>query len=215
MLFKNKENIMNDLQSDAEIFALLASFYLTNPNGVYAKGVAALDVATIADRPMRNMVQKICEYAAKCGHDESEPHMLELKRDWTKLFRGISPEYGPKPPYAQLYSNSIDVTFLSSLAELYIDVGYTGYRKIDDRLDYIGIILDALAVISLLKKKSLAEDNDAEYRRLNEVFEVIARNYFASWFKEFQKLAQTHVSTPFFEGALELTALIAEDFHEN
>lgn len=58
MLFKNKENIMNDLQSDAEIFALLASFYLTNPNGVYAKGVAALDVATIADRPMRKMVQK-------------------------------------------------------------------------------------------------------------------------------------------------------------
>jgi TorA maturation chaperone TorD len=94
-------------------------------------------------------------------------------------------------------------------------VGYTGYRKIDDRLDYIGIILDALAVISLLKKKSLAEDNEAEYRRLNEVFEVIARNYFASWFKEFQTLAQTHVNTPFFEGALELTALIAEDFHEN
>lgn len=212
MVFENKENIMNDLQSDAEIFALLASFYLTNPNGLYASSIAKLDVETIKNDAMKKAVKKMCNYAALCGEDESEDNMLELKRDWTKLFRGISPDYGPKPPYAQLFSQSMDIDFLSSLAELYLDVGYTGYKKIDDRLDYIGIILDALAVINLLRKKSVEEENALEYQRLTKIFECITHQYFASWFRKFRKLAKAYVKTPFYDGALELTALVTDDF---
>ncbi|MFV0481816.1 MAG: molecular chaperone TorD family protein [Campylobacteraceae bacterium] len=212
MTFKNKNKIVEEFQSDAEIFALLASFYLTNPNGVYAKAIAKLDVDNIEDKTMRSVMKKICDYAATCGDDESEPNILELKRDWTKLFRGISPEYGPKPPYAQLFSSATDVAFLSSLAELYLDVGYVGYKKIDDRLDYIGIILDALAVINILRAKSVEDDNEAEYERLGKIFDCITEQYFVSWFKEFQKLALLHVKTPFYKSALELTALVAEDF---
>ncbi|MFV0480722.1 MAG: molecular chaperone TorD family protein [Campylobacteraceae bacterium] len=212
MIFKNKNKMVEELQSDAEIFALLASFYLTNPNGTYASGMAALEVDMIEDKTMKKVVKKIRDYASKCGMDESEVNLLELKRDWTKLFRGISPTYGPKPPYAQLFSNAVDVTFLSALAELYLDVGYVGYKKIDDRLDYIGIVLDALAVINILRKKSVEDNNEVEYKRLTYIFNCIAQQYFASWFKDFQELAQTHVKTPFFEGAIELTALVAEDF---
>ena len=213
MTFENKKNIIDNLQSDAEMFALLASFYLTNPNGIYAHSVATLDVESIEDDSMRKAVKKMRDYAVLCGDNESEPHLLELKRDWTKLFRGISPEYGPKPPYAQLYSQMGDTDFLSSIAELYLDVGYTGYKKIDDRLDYIGVILDALAVITLLRQKSVEDENEVEYQRLSAIFECISRQFFASWFKEFQKLALTHVQTPFYEGALALTALVAEDFN--
>lgn len=213
MAFENKNNIVENLQNDAEIFALLGSFYLTNPSGVYTRGMSSLNVSTIKDEMMKKSFKKICDYAAKCGEDESEQNMLELKRDWTKLFRGISPNYGPRPPYAQLFAkNSLETDFLSELAELYLDVGYTGYQKIDDRLDYIGIILNSLAVISLLRKKCIEEENEVEYKRLTEIFKIISHQYFASWFKKFQKIAETHVQTFFYEGVLELTALIAEDF---
>ncbi|RXJ70156.1 hypothetical protein CRV08_00910 [Halarcobacter ebronensis] len=211
MNIENKENIASTLQNDAEIFALLSSFYLTNPNGVYVKGISQLEIDDIKDGSIKKELKKIRDYAAICGEDESEENMLELKRDWTKLFRGISPTYGPKPPYAQLYKNSISTDFLSSLAELYLDVGYKGYEKINDRLDYIGVVLDALTIITLLRKKSIEQDNEVEYKRLSLIFDSVVHQYFTSWFEEFRNLAVAHVKTAFYDGALKLTLLIAED----
>jgi TorA maturation chaperone TorD len=79
---------------------------------------------------------------------DQSPQTVEqaLRIDWTRLFRGLQPGYGPKPPYEGVYlgENENDFKALESVAHFYTKHGVTPDLNARNRPDYIGLELDFL-----------------------------------------------------------------------
>ncbi len=84
-------------EAEQATFSMLTAFYNTNPDPQFLRTISALNPVEIEDVEIRKLIECILNSAGG-----AEP-LLELQRDWTKLFRGVSPDYGPVPPYAQQY----------------------------------------------------------------------------------------------------------------
>ena len=83
----------------------------------------------------------------------------ELAVDWTRLFRGVNPEYGPPPPFEGLYvkggTNSPEV--LEAVLRCYRENGFSPDPDFQNRPDYIGMELDFLGLLSEREAEALEE----------------------------------------------------------
>lgn len=201
---------MTAAENDAEIFSLLAALYNLNPDAKYVTAMRNIDIAGIADDEARAAFEKINNYALNTVTDDENDMMLDLKRDWTKLFRGVSPEYGPKAPYEGLYKNISNTNLLSELTQTYLDAGYCTYAELKNRQDYIGIQLSFLGFLGLLMINALNTENDSEFERLSNLLESFLDAHIRSWFPQFYEEAQKHVNTDYFRGVLDLTLLMTK-----
>ncbi|MCD8340414.1 MAG: molecular chaperone TorD family protein, partial [Burkholderiales bacterium] len=124
-------------------------------------------------------------YTTENASDSEESKVLNLKRDWTKLFRGISPDYGPTPPYAALFLKEDPKKVMTGMVELYMDGGYDGFQKIHDRVDYIGTAFQYLSFINLLRINAARNKNALEYSRLSLCFDEFFNHYVKPWVNTF------------------------------
>lgn len=198
----NQRVDIDTLDAERATFAMLAAFYNTNPDTNFLHTVAKLNPDDLEDEDIKSLIQHIVFSAQNTGM------LLELKRDWTKLFRGVSPDYGPTPPYAQEYMNNRKLDVLSKLAAFYNEYGFTGHTLASNRQDYIGVLLDFAAHISQLRADAVKAGKDAEYERMTDLLEVFMNMYVSSWFENFCESAQKHTSTDFYKSIIELTKLM-------
>ncbi|WP_277656104.1 TorD/DmsD family molecular chaperone [Seleniivibrio woodruffii] len=195
-------------ENEAEILLLLAAFYNFNPESSSIDAMKNVDVESIGDDEVRECFRKITGYANDTVAGEESDPVIELKRDWTKLFRGVSPAYGPKAPYEALYTGDKGTKLFSDLTQLYLDEGYCGYSELKNRQDYIGVELDFAGFLALLRVNALNAGDSAEFDRLSEVLESFVRGHVGSWFPQFYKEAQEHIGTDYYRGVLDLTAIM-------
>jgi putative dimethyl sulfoxide reductase chaperone len=132
---------------------------------------------------------------------EEEVRQL-LGVDWTRLFRGLRPGYGPPPPYESINIEDDNATLdvLKSLSRYYqLENG-----EPHNRLDYIGMELEYLGYLY---------DNEAiewERRNLKEAAETSqeAMQFFMEhpgrWVEKFCENAQEQANTNFYSGFLRL-----------
>ncbi len=191
--------------------SLIAEFFLHNPDKTFVDALTRLVPEGFTDNAsIQQAVRNIASCAADAAHDDEA--LLNLKRNWTKLFRGISPDYGPTAPYAFLFLKGNSVEMMSDLAALYIDGGYDGYQKIRDRIDYIGICFQFLAVVDLQIANSINVRDALEYKRLKLCRKVFLEEYLTAWVFEFILRARKFVQTPFYGAVLDLTMHCLELF---
>jgi TorA maturation chaperone TorD len=191
--------------NDAEIFALLAALYNTNPNEQLVRSLSAIDAGSIEDAEIKAELERITEYAERTAADESGAMLTGLKVDWTKLFRGISPNYGPKPPYEELYCGWQDT--VPALAAFYTENGYHNYTEIDNRPDYIGTQLDFLKALALRKVQAADGENLSEYERLDAIFIKFAERV-KTWFAKFAAQAEKQSDTAFYTSVMRLSGML-------
>lgn len=208
---KSTTEMFEKAANDAEIFSMLAAFYNYNPEQKIIEGASNLNYEEISDEDVRLAVAKIRNYALSGFPHSSEEKLLNLKRDWTKLFRAVSPDYGPKAPYEEVYLAVKNPGLIKELAALYLDADYTRYAELNNRHDYIGIQLDFVAFLSFQRANALKENNLKNYNKLTDLSHDFTVNHIASWFPKFCNEAFKHVRTDFYRGVLGLTYLALFD----
>jgi len=187
--------------ADTAAFAVLSAFYSHNPDRDLVEAALALSPDDVDDGETRAALSLISSFAS----DTDDAKILDLKRDWTKLFRGVSPNYGPKPPYAALYAGRGELEVMSELATLYDEYGYGEYRVLRDRLDYIGAELGFVAFLAAARDQASRAMLPEQADRYGRALEQFLDRHFSPWFEQFRTDAMPHVATDFYRGVLDLT----------
>lgn len=208
------------VQNEAALASLLAQFFLHNPDKAFAKALTNLapegfSFAPAIEKAMATIqagAQKVDQAEEQNTTGTETEALLDLKRDWTKLFRGISPDYGPTAPYAFLFLKGTTVEMMKDLAALYIDGGYDGYQMVKDRIDYIGTCFQYLATVDLQIVHAIDEKLATEYGRLRLCRKVFLEEYLTPWVEEFAVRARKFVQTDFYGAVLDLTVEVINHF---
>ncbi len=195
----------SQLEEKAAELALLSEFYLRNPDEILLKAIRAVDPSAFNGKKKRESVEKICAFAAKDNAISDDEKVLDLKREWTKLFRGVSPTYGPPPPYAAQFLREVPTKVMTEIVQLYMDGGYNGHEKIQNRVDYLGVLLQYLSFINLLRINAAKKKDKLEYSRLSLCYDECTNHYLKPWVKDFCDKAEKYAKTPFYQGVLDLS----------
>ena len=182
---------INEFETDAAIFKFLAAFYSVNPSEEILQAARELS-ETVEGDELQDCIDNL----------RRGENILELKQDWTKLFRGVSPEYGPTPPYEQLYTGEDLLALLKELAQSYTEAGFDASGE---RQDYIGTELAFLSFLAAEAAKALRNGDEALAEEYAERFESFFTAHPGRWFPAFRKTAASHASTGFYKGAMALT----------
>ncbi len=198
-------------RNEAAACALLAEFFLHNPDQAFVEALEGLVPEGFTDEARLQATAGVIRSEAAAARID-DLALLNLKRDWTRLFRGISPTYGPTAPYAFLFLKGSAVEMMGDLAALYIDGGYDGYQQIHDRIDYIGTCLQFLSTLDLQIVHAVDTKDAVELKRLGLCRKVFLEQYLMPWVFEFTRRARAQAQTKFYAAVLDLTDQVLEYF---
>ncbi len=132
--------------------------------------------------------------------------------DRTRLYRGVSPQYGPPPPYEAEWVSTQDKSgALQQIAAIYHESGMMKAPEANERLDYIGIELayiEQMAGEELRRWQSGESEQASQYYALQKSFTL---EHLAKWVPAFVEKALEYAQTDFYRGHLfMLRGFIAE-----
>ena len=135
--------------------------------------------------------------------DKSAEVSEKLGVDRTRLYRGVSPTYGPPPPYEMVWSKSwIDVGLLQVLAAIYRENRLAPSTKIVDRLDYIGLELEFMHTLAMRETEALESAKQEKANALLLVQKQFFFEHLEPWIPSFVKKALEDAKTDFYSGHL-------------
>jgi len=124
--------------------------------------------------------------------------------DRTRLYRGVSPNYGPPPPYEAVWktTDASDTTVLQEPAATYRESGLVLSEDAHELLDYISVELDYM--IQLIQREVMAwsggigKDACEAVERQNRFL----MDHLSQWVPAFIAKAEEHAETDFYHGHL-------------
>ncbi|HEX7587065.1 MAG TPA: molecular chaperone TorD family protein [Anaerolineae bacterium] len=124
--------------------------------------------------------------------------------DRTRLYRGLSPSYGPPPPYEAVWSKTErDVpTILMTISGIYQQVGMTVSEQARDRLDYVGVELDYEYQLAIKEAEAWQAGEAEKAADLLKRQEMFMREHLGMWVPGFVEKALTMAETDFYRGHL-------------
>jgi putative dimethyl sulfoxide reductase chaperone len=146
-------------------------------------------------------------------HDDKPTQLSEkLGVDRTRLYRGISPVYGPPPPYEMVWSKTWqDVALLQTLAGIYREKGLAPSSDMADRMDYLGLELEFLRALAQREITAWeAGKTETAYSNFEEQKKFF-QEHMQQWVPDFIQKALEYVKTDFYRGhLLMLRGFVAE-----
>ncbi len=134
--------------------------------------------------------------------------------DRTRLYRGISPSYGPPPPYEAVWTKrSSSVTaVLQAIAGFYQEDGMAISPNAKDRLDFVGVEMDCLYQLATREAASWDLGDEAKASQLLDRQNLFLHEHLGDWLPAFVEKALTMAQTNFYRGHLiMLRGLVAEE----
>jgi TorA maturation chaperone TorD len=132
--------------------------------------------------------------------------LQELSVDWTRIFRGVSPGYGPPPPYEGVYreKSGVGADLIQKIYKEYMKQGLviSGDRR--DRPDYLGYELDFLKFLCEQAAKAAENNHKKEVENYRKEFNRFVSEHLSTWVGDFCTQAEEHVQTPFYSAVLML-----------
>jgi TorA maturation chaperone TorD len=152
----------------------------------------------------------------KSRNDDPLQLAENLGVDRTRLYRGVSPTYGPPPPYEMVWSTTWqEISLLQTLAGIYREMGMTPAPEAHERLDYIGVELDFMRELALREATAWESDPPAAAAKLLESQQAFMTEHLAGWPAAFVEKALEWVKTDFYKGhLLMLRGFIASEQQE-
>jgi TorA maturation chaperone TorD len=139
-------------------------------------------------------------------HESDEPAALAqtLGVDRTKLYRGVSPTYGPPPPNEVVWDKRVTdaVAGLKALADLYAAAGVGMAGQARERLDYIAVELDFLRLLAVREMEAWQAARPDDARLALQQQSVFVREHLGLWFPAFREQAMLQTQTDFYRGHL-------------
>jgi len=126
--------------------------------------------------------------------------------DRTRLYRGVSPNYGPPPPYEAVWTKSgIGVTQLLQLvAQMYRESGMAVSADSKERLDYVGVELSFAQQLALREAEAWEAGDSERAKALLQQQSGFLANHVGQWAPFFIETALQRADTDFYRGHLRL-----------
>jgi TorA maturation chaperone TorD len=134
--------------------------------------------------------------------------------DRTRLYRGISPSYGPPPPYEAVWSKAerTVTAVLQTVTGIYQTDGMAISPEAKERLDYIGVELDYLYLLATREADAWNAGEEEKASGLLNRQDMFLREHVGQWVILFVEKALTMTQTDFYRGHLMmLRGLIADE----
>jgi TorA maturation chaperone TorD len=219
------DQAMSDLASQAQTRAAFCSFlnvhFTALPDEKFVEQVRHKDVISMlkilphdeaTNEDIAAGASLMDKFLQETMQDSPEKLSVKLGVDRTKLYRGLSPTYGPPPPYEMVWSKKWqDVTLLQTLAGIYRENGLKPSVEVIDRQDYIGVELEFIHALALREVEAWKAGDEKTARSLLETQKTFFLEHISSWAPFFIKKAFEFVKTDFYQGhLLMLRGFIAE-----
>jgi TorA maturation chaperone TorD len=198
----------------AEMFSFLAHVFNQRPDTEFVRRLRVLGVDAFSPANNEEMIPEVIQGLQEMGSfitstsDESVERVEEdLAVDWTRLFRGVSPGYGPPPPYEGVYDEgpSRQLNILQSVMRIYHEYSVDLDQKAGNRPDYIGIELDFLRHINECEAVAWENGEDQTALDYRETEKQFLTNHLRRWAWKFCDLAIEEAKTDFYRGFIRLT----------
>jgi TorA maturation chaperone TorD len=127
----------------------------------------------------------------------------KLGVDRTRLYRGISPSYGPPPPYEMVWSQTWnDLRLLQTLARTYRENDLQPSTEIVDRMDYLGLELEFLHALSTREAEAWGACETGKANDLFQAQKQFFNEHLQPWIPFFVEKALEQAKTDFYRGHL-------------
>ncbi|TCK58467.1 TorD/DmsD family molecular chaperone [Seleniivibrio woodruffii] len=202
-----------EIKSEMLIWAFLSKVYNECPNENFLMSIDDYEFAqfigAFSDESHKNDTTLFIQSMEKSKEKIADSaFLIQMQKDWTKLFRGISPEYGPMPPYEELYiEHSTASATQKALSEKYLLGNYNKYSDVKNRLDYIGVELEFLSKLAYEQMRLLENDKDIEFEKIRNLYFKFLQEHIGRWADSFIVEAAKHASTDFYQSVLVFTGV--------
>ena len=199
------------------LYGFLASMYLHVPDSRLVSSLLSEEFSGVIEsmskdrqisRYASDSVRMLREYVKEAHGIQNEKLAESLAVDWTRLFRGVKPGYGPLPPYELVYGRTAEETqdVLIDLARTYDRFGAAIYDKSGNgRPDYIGIELDFMRFMA---EKEANGWNTPASRALSDITDgerKFLEDHVTRWVPRFSETALSEARTKYIQGIIGLT----------
>jgi TorA maturation chaperone TorD len=136
-----------------------------------------------------------------------------LAVDWTCLFRGVRPGYGPPPPYEGIYINRdrIGVETIQAVNSWYQKYQVGLSDQIQNRPDYLGFEFDFLRFLFEHEAVAWQKGDYKHAVNYHQDAMLFATEHIAGWVPLFVAAALPHAETGFYKGFLRIVEAVAGD----
>jgi len=142
----------------------------------------------------------------------------ELAVDWTRLFRGVQPDYGPTPPYESVYLGSGKedqhqmTRILGELMGTYRDERVVLDQVKANRPDYLGLELGFVGFLYDKAHQAGVQGDAARAEEYAQKADKFLRDHPGRWAGRFCKEAETYAETDFYQGVIDITRGVISEF---
>jgi TorA maturation chaperone TorD len=149
-------------------------------------------------------LSKLSDFLDQTQTLPAEEVAKQLAIDWTRLFRGVSPNYGPPPPYEGQFRSDLgsDLEVLQQINSLYRDKGATVADDTSNRPDYLGIELSFLAFLCRKAADCYRTSEFSAGKDWMQQAQDFLEQHPSRWVGSYLAPAQGHVKTDFYRGLL-------------
>lgn len=205
----------------AAAYRLLAWLLLERPDESFIREMLAggVDSWSTSDDPslasMREGLLGMRDFLAARQADDPEKLCLELAVQWTRLFRGVAPGYGPRPPYEAIYRGKEGEThaaLLLDLGRLYSVAGVAILADRSERPDHLGLELDLMGLFCSEESGCWSQPDGEETARWRELQRRLLQEHLLQWVPAYCEVILREPDVPFYHGVMRaLSALLNED----
>jgi TorA maturation chaperone TorD len=205
----------------SNLYALLSSIYIQIPERktLSIHWEPALKLHGFPQKGVEKSLQEIEEglrlikdYISR-ENLSCEEHLVNLSKEWTRLFRGVDIKKGPLPPYESLYrTGRLQEKPAQEINRLFSRMGIRVPEEWHQPPDYVGVELDFM---HLLCEKEQRAREKMEMDALREVMEVersFIEDHLWQWVPLFCEKMLEHAHEDYYRGIARLTiGLVAYD----
>ena len=205
------------------LYGLLKSYFMTLPDAAMVRESRSAGFDTvlntiIGDEDMnRDIVAgAVLMRTFLANTMETEPSKVAemLGVDRTRLYRGVSPGYGPKPPYEIEWRGGLSrgTGVLQEIARVYARSGLALSEETRERLDYVGVELDYMQQLAGREATAWEAGQVDAARDALRMQDEFVREHLGAWAPEFVEEARKQAATDLYSGhLLMLRGFLAEE----
>lgn len=147
----------------------------------------------------------MAKYVEETKNEPKPTVQQDLAVDWTRVFRGVSPDYSPTPPYEACYADAMitEMQLIQTVNHLYLANGLMISSDYNNRPDYIGLEFSFLAHLAEAEAQAWDEDNAELAESYQETGRAFLREHLG-WVEKYVTRAMDYAKTGFYRGFLRL-----------
>ncbi|MFC1823988.1 molecular chaperone [Thermodesulfobacteriota bacterium] len=216
---------LKNAETRAATFGFMAFLLNQTPDDDLILGLRTTDFNTFIDsipdhdpsQDIKHGLTELFKFTQETSKIPSNDAALMLAKDWTCLFRGVSPGYGPAPPYEGLYmsGDELGLDIIQTVNHWYLENGVRVDSDHPDRPDYLGLELDFIRHLSEIEARAWAEGNETEATKHFQRNTLFIAEHIAPWVSRFCEEAMGFAKTGFYRGLIKIIQGAIADYTEH